>query len=231
MAERIQKLLSAAGVCSRRTAETYITQGRVTVNGKAARLGESAEADDLICLDGEPVARPDQGRRLYIMLHKPTGCVTTLSDEKGRPTVADLVADCPVRVWPVGRLDYNSEGLLLLTNDGEFTNRLTHPRHGMEKEYLVEVAGDVAAALPILRGPMELDGTLLAPVKVERVGPHTLDFTLTQGKNRQIRRMCQLAGLRVKTLKRYREGSLLLGDLALGKWRELTASEVAALEG
>lgn len=230
MAERLQKLLSAAGVCSRRTAESYIAQGRVTVDGRVARLGERAEADCLICLDGKPVARPKQGRRHYIMLHKPTGYVTTLSDEKGRPTVADLVADCPARVWPVGRLDYNSEGLLLLTDDGEFTNRLTHPRHGMEKEYLVEVAGDIAGALPILRGPMELDGVPLAPVKVEQVGPHTLDFTLTQGKNRQIRRMCRQANLRVKALKRYREGSLLLGDLPPGKWRELTPAEVAALE-
>lgn len=228
MEERLQKILSAAGVCSRRKAEEYLAAGRVSVNGKTAGLGDKAEAGrDTILLDGRPIATQDAP--LYLMLHKPRGYVTTLSDERGRKTAAELVADCGGRVWPVGRLDLDSEGLLLFTNDGALTNHLLHPRHGIEKEYLVWVTGDIEAALPILRGPMELDGVKLAPVTVTQTGPQGLRFLLRQGKNRQIRRMCQLAGLNVTRLKRIREGTLELGRLPKGSWRYLTAEEIGAL--
>lgn len=229
MEERLQKLLSAAGVCSRRQGEEYLLAGRVTVNGRTARLGDKADPErDAVALDGVALSRPSG--HTYLMLHKPTGYVTTLSDEKGRPTVAQLVADCGVRVWPVGRLDYDSEGLLLLTDDGALTNRLTHPRHNIEKEYHVTVTGDVDAALPILRGRLELDGQLLAPAVVERLGPRRLSIVIHQGKNRQVRRMCALAGLRVTRLVRVREGSLLLGSLPSGTWRRLTVEEIDNLK-
>lgn len=229
MEERIQKLLSAAGLCSRRQGEEYLLAGRVTVNGRPARLGEKADPSrDTVALDGVPL-RPVK-RHTYLMLHKPTGYVTTLSDDKGRKTVADLVADCGARVWPVGRLDYDSEGLLLLTDDGDLTNRLTHPRHEIEKEYHVTVTGDVEKALPILRGRLELDGQVLAPARVEILAPQRLQVVIHQGKNRQVRRMCALAGLEVTRLVRVREGGLLLGSLPRGKWRRLTADEVAQLQ-
>ncbi len=229
MEERIQKLLSAAGVCSRRQGEEYLLAGRVTVNGQTAHLGEKADRSrDTVALDGVPL-RP-LSRHTYLMLHKPAGYVTTLSDDKGRKTVADLVADCGVRVWPVGRLDYDSEGLLLLTDDGGLTNRLTHPRHEIEKEYHVTVSGDVEKALPILRGPLELDGRPLAPAQVEVLAPRRLQIIIHQGLNRQVRRMCALAGLEVKRLVRVREGELPLGALPRGKWRHLTPDEVARLQ-
>lgn len=229
MEERLQKLLSAAGVCSRRQAEEYLSAGRVTVNGQVAGLGDKADPSrDTVALDGVPLRRPDAPT--YLMLHKPRGYVTTLSDDRGRPTVADLVVDCPARVWPVGRLDWDSEGLLLLTNDGELTNRLTHPRHQVEKEYLVTVRGDVDAALPVLQGPMELDGTALAPALVRPLPPGRLSIVIHEGKNRQVRRMCAAAGLEVLRLKRVREGSLTLGQLPRGAWRYLTATEVEALK-
>ncbi len=228
MEERLQKLLSAAGACSRRQGEEYLLAGRVTVNGQVAHLGDKADLDrDTVALDGVPLRRP--ASHTYLMLHKPTGYVTTLSDEKGRKTVAQLVADCGARVWPVGRLDYDSEGLLLLTDDGDLTNRLTHPRHNIEKEYHVTVTGDVEAALPILRGPLELDGKPLAPAKVDLIAPERLRFILHQGKNRQVRRMCALAGLEVTRLVRVREGGLLLGALPKGQWRHLTAEELTRL--
>ncbi len=228
MQERLQKILSAAGVCSRRQAEEYLLGGRVTVNGKVAGLGDKADPDvDAVAVDGKPIAKPEA--LTYLMLHKPRGYITTLSDEKGRPTVADLVRDCPARVWPVGRLDWDSEGLLLLTNDGELTNRLIHPSHEVEKEYIVTVSGDVDAAVPILEGYMELDGAPLAPARVRVLGTDRLSIVIHEGKNRQVRRMCALAGLEVTRLKRVREGPLELGTLPRGTWRELTQAEVRAL--
>lgn len=229
MEERLQKILSAAGVCSRRQAEEYLSAGRVTVNGHTAALGQKADPDrDVICVDGAPVHAPSAPT--YLMLHKPRGYITTLSDEKGRPAVADLVHDCPARVWPVGRLDWDSEGLLLMTNDGELTHRLTHPSHQVEKEYIVTVTGDIDAALPILEGPMSLDDVPLAPAQVRVLGEKRLAIVIHQGKNRQVRRMCAAAGLEVTRLKRLREGTLTLGDLPRGQWRLLTAAEVAALK-
>lgn len=229
MEERLQKILSAAGVCSRRQAETYLQAGRVTVNGRPAGLGDKADPErDVIALNGTLIGKPKAFT--YIMLHKPRGYVTTLADDRGRPTVAQLIAGCPVRLWPVGRLDYDSEGLLLCTNDGALTQRLTHPSHQVEKEYLVRVSGDVDAALPILTAPMCLDGEPLAPAQVSRLSPDRLRVVIHQGKNRQVRRMCAAAGLEVLRLKRVREGSITLGNLPRGEWRFLTEHEIATLQ-
>lgn len=228
MTQRLQKILSAAGVCSRRAAEEYILAGRVAVNGAAAQLGDKADPDrDTVTVDGVPVMKAE--KTVWLMLNKPRGYVTTLSDEKGRKTAAGLVADCGVRVWPVGRLDLDSEGLLLFTSDGEGTNRLLHPGHEVEKEYRVTVKGDVDAALPILTGSIEMDGEPLAPAKVKVLRPGVLSVIIHQGKNRQVRRMCAMAGLTVKRLQRVREGDLRLGDLPKGKWRWLTEEEVKRL--
>lgn len=228
MEERLQKLLSACGVASRRAAEEYINAGRVSVNGETARLGDKADPErDCIEVDGVPLKRGET--HTYLMLNKPRGYVTTLSDERGRKTVAQLVADCGVRVWPVGRLDLDSEGLLIMTDDGELTNLLTHPSHEKEKEYLVTVTGDVERAIPILAAPMSLDGVELAPAQVRWVGEGTLSIVIHEGKNRQVRRMCAAAGLSVVRLKRVREGQLRLGTLHTRKWRVLTEEEVARL--
>ena len=228
MEERLQKILSAAGVTSRRGAEQYLLAGRVTVNGRAASLGDKADPErDDIRVDGKPLRHGEA--RTYLMLNKPRGYVTTLSDEKGRETVADLVKGCPARVWPVGRLDLDSEGLLLLTDDGELTHRLIHPSHEVEKEYHVWVTGDAGKALPVLRGPITLDGVPLHPARVELLGREkgesVLSVTIHEGKNRQVRRMCALAGLKVRRLRRVREGALRLGDLPVGRWRLLTEEE------
>ena len=232
MKERLQKLLSEAGICSRRKAEEYICAGRVKVNGFTAKLGDRADlAEDQVALDGKRLE--EIKKTVWLMLHKPRGYVTTLSDEKGRKTAWELVKECGCRVWPVGRLDLDSEGLLLFTNDGEGTNRLLHPSHEVEKEYLVDVKGDIQAALPILRGRIELDGEFLSPAKVECLKENEeggqLSVTIRQGKNRQVRRMCAFAGLKVTRLKRVREGEIFLGDLPVGKWRWLTKSELDKL--
>ena len=229
MEERLQKLLSAAGACSRRKAEEYLREGRVAVNGVPAALGDKADLDrDTVTLDGVPVRTP--ARHTYLMLNKPRGYVTTLSDEKGRRTASELVADCGARVWPVGRLDLDSEGLLLFTDDGALTQKLLHPAHGTQKEYLAWVLGDIEAALPQLRRPMRVDGVTMSADRVERRGEHLVSLTLHQGKNRQVRRMCAAAGLEVRRLQRVREGEVRLGELRPGRWRPLTAAEVAALQ-
>lgn len=234
MAERLQKILSARGVASRRTAETWIQQGRVMVNGIPARLGDTADPEqDEILLDGKPLPR---GREpVYILLNKPRGYVTTLSDEQGRPNAAQLVADCGVRVYPVGRLDMDSEGLLLFTNDGAFANALMHPKHQVKKTYDVWVTGYVPGAEIRLARPIELDGyTIRKPeVKLFKADGNRarLRVTIHEGRNRQIRRMCQAAGMTVTRLRRIREGSVWLGDLAPGAWRHLTREEVARLRG
>lgn len=233
--ERLQKLLSAGGIASRREAERYIQAGRVTVNGTVAVLGARADPErDTILVDG--VRLGGAGRRTYLMLNKPRGYVTTLSDERGRRTVAELVRGCGARVWPVGRLDLDSEGLLLMTDDGALTHRLTHPSHEVEKEYRVWVEGDLDRGLPILGGPMELDGIALHPARatlLERdgAGRSSLSVVIHEGRNRQVRRMCATAGLRVIRLQRVREGPLLLGDLKPGAWRPLTWEELERLDG
>lgn len=231
--ERLQKILSARGLASRRAAEEWIKAGRVTVNGKTAALGDTADADtDEICVDGNPL--PRQERLVYLVLHKPRGYVTTLHDEKGRPDAAQLVADCGARVYPVGRLDMDSEGLLLFTNDGAFANRLMHPSHQVEKTYEVQVSGYAAEKLTLLRRPIVLDGYRIAPPEVRllrRAGDKAwIQVVIHEGRNRQVRRMCQAAGLAVLRLKRTREGDLRLGDLPLGKWRSLTEAEIENLK-
>ena len=229
MEERLQKILSGAGICSRRKAEEYLTAGRVKVNGIIASLGDKADPErDVVEVDGAAVTSP--AAHTYIMLHKPRGVVTTMSDEKGRPTVAELVRGCPARVWPVGRLDMDSEGLLLLTDDGELTHRLTHPSHRVEKEYVVKVRGDTARALSLLRAPMVIDGENMEADRVELTGKNTLTMVIHQGKNRQIRRMCAAAGLEVLRLKRVREGGLRLHDLQAGCWKLLTNEEIFLLK-
>lgn len=231
--ERIQKILSTAGVCSRRQAENLILDGRVTVNGAIAQLGDRADMEhDTILVDGKPL-RPAP-KKLYLMLNKPRGYVTTLSDERGRRTVAELVSDCGERVYPVGRLDMDSDGLLLLTNDGEFAQRMAHPSHQKEKEYRVIVSGNLKGCAERLAALTQLeDGSPIVPAQVKilrkAASDWTISITIHQGLNRQVRRMCALAGLKVHRLQRIREGSLMLADLAPGKWRVLTADELNVL--
>lgn len=234
MDERLQKLLSAAGICSRRAAEEYITAGRVTVNGETAELGQRADPEnDEILVDGKPLSH--KADHVYLLLNKPRGYVTTLSDEKNRKTVADLVADCGVRVYPVGRLDLDSEGLLLMTNDGDLMQHLLHPSGEIDKTYHVSVFGPVGGAAKRLAAITDLEGERIRPAGVEviRQTGQTAELAITihEGKNRQIRRMCAACGLNVKRLRRVREHSLELGDLPSGKWRYLTEKEVAALKG
>ncbi len=233
MKERLPKILSARGVASRRKAEALIAQGKVTVNGTAAKLGDTADVEiDEIRIDGQPL--PKQQGYVYILLHKPRGYVTTLSDEKGRPNAAQLVADCGVRVYPVGRLDMDSEGLLLFTNDGAFANALMHPKQEVKKTYDTWVTGYVPGAEVRLSRPITLDGYTIRPpqVKLIRVEGRKAKFQITihEGRNRQVRRMCEAAGMECTRLRRVKEGSLSLGDLALGKWRYLTPEEVEKLK-
>ena len=227
---RLQKLISTAGVASRRAAEEMISAGKVTVNGAAAKLGDSADPDtDIILVDGKPLPKNDG--RMYIMLNKPRGYVTTLSDEKGRRCVTDLVKDAGTRLYPVGRLDMYSEGLLLMTNDGDFANMLMHPSHNVKKTYRTSVTGDdIEYAVQILRMPMCIDGYIVKPAEVS-VTEHTddravLSITISEGRNRQVRKMCEQAGLKVMRLCRISEGSVELGDLPVGKWRRLTDDEI-----
>ena len=233
MKERLQKILSARGVASRRKAEEMILAGRVSCNGQICNLGDSADPEtDTICVDGRPL--PSREQNVYILLHKPRGYVTTLSDEKGRKNAAQLVSDCGVRVYPVGRLDMDSEGLLLFTNDGEFANLLMHPKHEVKKTYRVTVTGYTEEGLQRLKQPVTLDGYTIRPPQVllqRQPGDKAqLLVTIHEGRNRQVRRMCDMAGMKVVRLVRIAEGSLELGDLPLGKWRYLTEEEVANLK-
>lgn len=234
MKERLQKLIASAGLCARRTAEEWIAAGRVCVNGAVASLGDRADPEtDTVTVDGAPL--PGKPGAVYLMLNKPRGYVTTLSDEYGRRTAVELVADCGVRVYPVGRLDRDSEGLLLFTNDGELAQRLLHPRHQVDKVYLVTVRGDIRGAAERLMAITQLDGEPIAPAQAAEVTRHEgqamLRVTIHQGKNRQVRRMCAQIGLHVVRLQRIQEDSLLLGDLPAGKWRYLTDQELQGLRG
>ena len=230
---RVSVTSSAAGVCSRRAAEEYILSGRITVNGKPAELGQRADAEhDTILVDGKPLRAKEA--HVYLLLNKPRGYVTTLSDEKSRKTVADLVSDCGARVYPVGRLDLDSEGLLLMTNDGELMQRLLHPSGEVNKTYHVSVYGMIGGAERRLAALTDLEGEPIRPatVSVLRKTSQTaeLEITIHEGKNRQIRRMCAACGLNVKRLKRVKEHTLELGDLPVGQWRYLTAEEVFDLK-
>ena len=237
MKERLQKILSAAGICSRRAAETYIKEGRVKVIGITANLGDSADLEqDEIVVNGRTIGKKAR-RMVYIMLNKPRGYVTTLSDEADRKTVADLIQDVPERVYPVGRLDMHSEGLLLLTNDGQLAHSLMHPSHEVYKEYLVKLTPD-EEGLPSpekpLSGVIELDGERLLPAKCRLLtkteNGYIMTFAIRQGKNRQIRRMCAKCGYTVNSLKRVSEGDVKLGELPSGRWRYLTEAEVRYLK-
>ena len=229
---RIQKLLSQRGVASRRKAEELVLAGKVLVNGAVCALGADVDPErDEVLVNGNPL--PALQEAVYILLHKPRGFVTTLSDERGRRNVAQLVADCGVRVYPVGRLDYDSEGLLLMTNDGEFANRLMHPSHEVTKEYEVTVTGCCPEALERLSQPVSLDGYMIKKPEVSlvRAGQRAVvRVTIHEGRNRQVRRMCAMAGMQVLRLKRVREGRLQLGALPVGKWRYLTAEELDMLK-
>ena len=227
---KLQKYFSDCGILSRRAAEEEIKQGKVTVNGERAFLGMRIFPDvDVVIYKGARV-RAQSEEKLYILLNKPRGIVTTLSDEKGRPTVLSLISGLGARVYPVGRLDIDSDGLLLLTNDGALTNKLTHPRHKIPKIYNVTVKGEVTeGALTLLSSPLVIDGYKIQPVEVEIIKKepsHTiLKMTLYEGRNRQIRKMCALADLKITRLTRVALGNIALGSLEVGKWRFLTQSE------
>jgi 23S rRNA pseudouridine2605 synthase len=236
MLERLQKILSAAGVTSRRAAESLILEGRVAVNGiVTTELGTKADpASDRITLDGRALVI--SGTRLYILLNKPAGYMTTLDDPKGRPVVTDLLKEVAERVYPVGRLDYNTEGLLLLTNDGDWANRLMHPRHEVEKEYFVRVRGKVSEQqLKRLAGGVELEDGMTAPARVRLVksGEQNdwISITIHEGRNRQVRRMCEAVSLSVVRLRRVRYGAVAMGRLKPGEFRYLSEAEVSGLAG
>ena len=233
MEERLQKIIAASGMMSRRAAEELIAAGKVRVNGETAFLGQKADpARDRISVNGKALAPTEE--KVYIMLNKPKGYVTTLSDEKGRPTVAELVKETGLRLYPVGRLDMYSEGLLILTNDGDFANRLMHPSGGVEKSYRTAVTGEnIPAAAEKLKESMVIDGyrTHGAEVEIEKLTPSgaVLLITIHEGRNRQVRKMCEQVGLKVTRLTRVSEGGVHLGDLKSGAWRELTKAEIAKL--
>lgn len=226
---RLQKLLARAGVASRRVVEEMIEAGRITVNGQVAELGQRADPEaDAIEVDGVLVGvRPDT---VWYLLNKPAGVVSTASDPQGRPTVVDLVPPEP-RVFPVGRLDADTEGLLLLTNDGEITHRLTHPSYGVEKEYLAHVQGVPArGALRALREGVELEDGRTAPASASMVSPGVVKLVIHEGRNRQVRRMCEAVGHPVVRLVRTRIGPVVDPKLPPGAWRSLRQDEVRALE-
>ena len=231
--EKLQKIISAAGLMSRRAAEEYISAGRVSVNGATASLGDRADGErDVILVDGRPL--PSAVARKYIMLNKPKGYVTTRSDEQGRKNVTELVTELGCRLYPVGRLDINSEGLLIMTNDGDFANLLMHPSHNFTKTYHTWVlGGDVDKALETLRGPLEIDGCTVKAARAELLekmkNGALLSISINEGRNRQVRKMCRLAGLYVSRLLRVSEGPLELGRLKSGEWRELTEREITLI--
>jgi 23S rRNA pseudouridine2605 synthase len=228
--ERLQKVLAAAGFGSRRACEELIAAGLVTVDGEVAVLGRRVDPETArIEVDGVPASvRPGL---VHYLLNKPAGVVTTADDPQGRPTVVGLVPAAP-RVFPVGRLDADTEGLVLLTNDGDLAHRLTHPSFGVEKEYLAEVEGTPGrGALRRLREGVDLDDGRTAPARVSLVAPHAVRLVIHEGRNRQVRRMCAAVGHPVTRLVRTRIGPLADRRLAPGRWRALTAAEVQALQG
>jgi len=231
---RLQKHLSECGIASRRKAEELISQGKVKVNGRIAQIGDKVDPKrDKIMVRGKNVVAVKE--KIYIMLHKPRGFVTTLSDERGRATVRELVASLGHRVYPVGRLDMDSEGLLLMTNDGSFANKAAHPRYEREKSYLVSVKGDADAAYVRLTEPIVIDGKETKEAQVRIVSSDgekaKLIFTLKEGRNRQVRRLCEAAGLTVTRLIRISEAGITVEGLKPGKWRHLTKQEIRGFTG
>lgn len=233
---RISKFFSDCGVMSRRSAEEAIRRGEVKVNAVTAELGQKIDPEkDTVTWKGRPIKLPATQKKLTVLLNKPRGYVTTLSDDKGRHTVAELVSDAGVRLYPIGRLDMDSDGLLLMTNDGELANHLAHPRHEVSKVYLAFVDGALTTeVLTGLTRPIEINGVTTAPAQVRKVAFNGLqtviEVTIHDGRNRQVRRLCEREGLVVRKLTRVAEGSLLLGNLPEGKWRKLTDREVRMLK-
>jgi 23S rRNA pseudouridine2605 synthase len=231
MQERLQKIIANYGIASRRKAEELLRQGRVTVNGLAVAVGDKADAEkDEIRIDGKPLGKAP--RRVYIMLYKPRGYVVTRADEKNRRTVMDLLPGVHENVYPVGRLDLNSEGLLLLTNDGDFAYRVMHPSNEVKKTYHVWVrTSDATETAALLLHPIQLDGRMIQPAKVhilkQEPEESVLEITIQEGRNRQIRRMCEHIGVQVTRLKRMSEGRLAIGSLRPGQWRYLSEREAA----
>ncbi len=234
--QRIQKVLAEQGVCSRRAAEQLIRDGRVQLNGRPVGLGDKMDTErDIVSVDGQRVFVPRKTEKYYYMLHKPRGYLTTTSDDRGRKTVMELMDDVPVRVFPVGRLDKDSEGLLILTNDGEFANLMMHPSHGVSKLYRVTVRPHASEEqiIQLTDGVVLDDGTKTRPAVIRVVTDEpertVLEMTIREGKNRQIRRMCEAVGLDVIRLRRTALGAVRLGMLQPGHYRELTQQEVKAL--
>lgn len=233
MKERVQKLIAERGVCSRRAAEKLIAEGRVRVNGRKIELGAQATQNDLITIDGKRIAGKRQSP-VYLLMNKPRGYVTTASDEKGRKTVMELLENVSERVYPVGRLDMASEGLLLMTNDGRLAKVMTHPSSGVKKEYQVTVLGNVEKAMPIMQAGVTLDDgfhTQPAEVRViKTIDEKTvLSVAITEGHNREVRKMCEAAGLYVRRLVRVAIGKLKLENIPVGTCRPATASELKYL--
>ncbi len=235
MAVRIQKVLSDNGVLSRRKAEEYIKEGRITVNGRPAKIGNPINpGKDIIAIDGKRVYITNKTQKVYLMLNKPRGYVTTMSDEMGRKCVAELCEDAPAKVYPVGRLDKDSEGLILMTNDGNFANSVMHPSFNISKTYRVTVRPDVDEDILVkLATGVMVDGKMTAPAQVHVITKETgrvvLQITITEGRNRQVRKMCEAVGLEVARLKRISVGPIKLGMLKPGAWRELTPAELTAI--
>ena len=232
---KLQKYFSDCGVLSRRAAEEEIKKGTVKVNGNAAELGMRIDPErDVVEYKGQRLKKSGD-EKIYVLLNKPRGIVTTLSDEKGRTDVSALVSEIKTRIYPVGRLDMDSDGLLLMTNDGELTNILTHPRHEIPKIYHVTVKGQILPhTLDELQKPMEIDGYTILPVKAKIIASDsastTLEMTLFEGRNRQIRKMCELCSLKITRLCRVALGDIKLGELEVGKWRYLTENEIKYLK-
>ena len=232
---RLQKYLAECGVASRRGAEALIRDGRIKVNGKTIReMGVKIDEENDVVEFDEARVKP-QTKMVYIMLNKPVGFVTTVSDDKGRDTVMSLVSDIPIRIYPVGRLDYDTEGLLLMTNDGDLTYKITHPKNNVEKTYVAEVSGNISMDTIIrLRSGVVVDGVKTSPAKVEVVGATRLGtklkITIHEGRNRQVRKMFEAVGCVVKRLVRTEEAGLKLGHVPLGRWRKLTEPEINMLK-
>ena len=230
--ERLQKLIARAGICSRREAEKLISAGLVTVDGKIIReLGAKAAANQKIRVDGKILHFDTE--KIYILLNKPRGFVSTAKDDRGRKTVLDLLGEnFSQRVYPVGRLDLNSEGLLILTNDGDLTNALIHPRFEVSKTYRAKITGELTEEkLDKLRTGIELDDGLTAPAEIYLLGENSVEVTIHEGRNRQVRRMFAAIGCDVKKLRRIKFAGLTLEGLKIGQWRKLTAEEISRLKG